>query len=106
MKRRVVLQLPVLAAFAASGCASIVQPIAPGQWDGFNRAQIDALIARRGKGSPGYDPARPPYAVFDWDNTSVFLDIEEAALIHQLENLVFGATPAQLELALRKNIPA
>ena len=106
MKRRVVLQLPVLAAFAASGCASIVQPIAAGQWDGFNRAQIDALIARRGKGSPGYDPTRPPYAVFDWDNTSVFLDIEEAALIHQLENLVFGATPAQLELALRKNIPA
>jgi len=106
MKRRVVLQLPVLAAFAASGCASIVQPIAAGQWDGFNRAQIDALIARRGKGSPGYDPARPPYAVFDWDYTSVFLDIEEAALIHQLENLVFGATPAQLELALRKNIPA
>lgn len=106
MKRRVVLQLPVLAALAASGCASHVQPIAAGRWDSFNRAQIDALIARRGKGSVGYDPARPPYAVFDWDNTSVFLDIEEAALIYQLENLVFGATPAQLELALRKNIPA
>jgi len=43
--------------------------------------------------------------VFDWDNTSIFLDIEEAALIYQLQNLVFGATPAQLEVALRRNIP-
>ena len=112
MKRRVVLQLPVLAALVASGCASNpgsapagAQPIAAGRWDSFNRAQIDALLARLGKGSPGYSAAKPPYAVFDWDNTSVFLDIEEAALIYQLENLAFGATPAQLEVALRKNIP-
>ncbi|HEY9067455.1 MAG TPA: HAD family hydrolase [Burkholderiaceae bacterium] len=113
MKRRVVLQLPVLAALVASGCASkpgsasaAVQPIAAGRWDSFNRAQIDALLVRLGRGSAGYDAAKPPYVVFDWDNTSVFLDIEEAVLIYQLENLVFGATPAQLEVALRKNIPA
>jgi phosphoserine phosphatase len=112
MKRRVVLQLPVLAALVASGCASntgsvaaVVPPVAAGRWDSFNRAQIDALLVRLGKGSAGYDASKPPYAVFDWDNTSVFLDIEEAALIYQLENLVFGATPAQLEVALRKNIP-
>ena len=110
MQRRLLLLTPLAAALVSTGCASLSSAgkgnaIAPGNWDAFNRAQIEGLIAGLGKGSPGYDAAKPPYVVFDWDNTSVFLDIEEAALIYQLENLVFGATPAQLETALRKNIP-
>ncbi|MDR0441260.1 MAG: haloacid dehalogenase-like hydrolase [Candidatus Accumulibacter sp.] len=78
--------------------------LTPFNWDNFNREQLDNLIAAYGNASPNYNPAKPPYVVFDWDNTSVFLDIEEAALIYQLENLVFGATPAQLEKAIRMNI--
>ena len=110
MQRRLLLLTPLAAALVSTGCASLSSAgkgtaIAPGNWDAFNRAQIEGLIASIGKASPGYDAAKPPYVVFDWDNTSVFLDIEEAALIYQLENLVFGATPAQLEVALRKNIP-
>ncbi len=107
MQRRTVLLTPMAAALVAAGCASLspAKGLAPGQWDAFNRAQIDGLIASLGKDSAGYNAAKPPYVVFDWDNTSVFLDIEEASLIYQLENLVFGATPAQLEVALRKNIP-
>jgi len=113
MKRRLVLlSSAATAALAVTGCAGSstmfgggVQPLSTGNWDIFNRQQIDALIARLGTGSPGYSTARPPYVVFDWDNTSVFLDIEEASLIYQLENLVFGATPAQLDIALRRNIP-
>lgn len=106
MKRRIFLQTPMAAALVAAGCANLTpQGVATGHWDAFNRAQIDGLITDMGRGSAGYNPAKPPYVVFDWDNTSIFLDIEEAALIYQLENLVFGATPAQLEVALRKNIP-
>jgi len=112
MKRRFVLvSSAVAAALAVAGCATSGnsgrggRPLATGNWDPFNRHEIDALIARLGRGGPGYDAAKPPYVVFDWDNTSVFLDIEEASLIYQLENLLFGATPAQLEVALRKNIP-
>lgn len=106
MKRRLLLLTPMATALVATGCATLSSPgLAAGNWDAFNRSQIDALIAGTGKGSPGYNAARPPYVVFDWDNTSVFLDIEEASLIYQLENLAFGATPAQLEVALRKNIP-
>jgi phosphoserine phosphatase len=97
------------AALVAAGCASLSSGkgagLDAGHWDAFNRAQIEGLIASQGKASPGYNTAKPPYVVFDWDNTSVFLDIEEASLIYQLENLVFGAAPAQLEVALRKNIP-
>uniref|UniRef100_UPI000D38F368 HAD family hydrolase n=1 Tax=unclassified Variovorax TaxID=663243 RepID=UPI000D38F368 len=109
MQRRLLLLTPLAAALAATGCASLSPTPAPvlaaGHWDAFNRTQIEGLIASQGKGSAGYDATRPPYVVFDWDNTSVFLDIEEASLIYQLENLAFGATPAQLEVALRKNIP-
>jgi phosphoserine phosphatase len=77
-----------------------------GNWDTFNRSRIENLITTYGKFSPNYNPAKPPYVVFDWDNTSVFLDIEEATLIYQLENLRFGATPGQLDKAVRMNIPA
>ncbi len=97
-------------ALMGTGCATVASDttpvrLAPGRWDSFNLDQINQLIARLGKSSPGYNSAKPPYIVMDWDNTSVFLDIEEASLIYQLENLVFGATPAQLDVALRVNIP-
>jgi phosphoserine phosphatase len=73
-------------------------------WDPFNKAQLEALISDCGRQSAGYDPGRPPYAVFDWDNTSVFLDIQEAVLAYQIQHLVFGATPEVLDEAIRKNI--
>lgn len=73
-------------------------------WDKFNREKIDELIAKYGKTSPNYNPSKKPYAVFDWDNTTVFLDIQEAALIYQLENLRFGATPEQLNKAIRMGL--
>lgn len=94
-----------------SGCAALQPPtvasqtLAAGHWDDFNRLQIDNLIKQLGKTSPSFDATHPPYVVFDWDNTSIFLDIEEAVLIYQLEHLRFGATPKQLEVALRRNIP-
>jgi phosphoserine phosphatase len=73
-------------------------------WDPFNQAQIEQLISRYGKHSAGYNPKKPPYAVFDWDNTSIFLDIEEAVLAYQIQELLFKATPEQLNEAIRKNI--
>lgn len=107
MQRRLLLLSTLSSALAAAGCASL-QPAAgplPGRWDDFNRRQVEALIDGLGRGSAGYSAGNPPYAVFDWDNTSIFLDIEEAVLIHQLEHLAFGATPQQLDTALRRNIP-
>jgi phosphoserine phosphatase len=73
-------------------------------WDSYNKVQIEALINNYGKHSSGYDPAKPPYAVFDWDNTSIFLDIAEAVLVYQIQHLVFGATPELLNEAIRKDI--
>lgn len=84
---------------------SIVQTLDKGRWDAFNRQQINALIATHGKTSPSYNATRPPYAVFDWDDTSIFLDIQNAVLIYQLQNLRFAATPEVLDMVLRKNVP-
>jgi phosphoserine phosphatase len=96
-------------ALAAIVFLAMVGPVAAqpqgGDWNAFNRSELESLIATLGKGSPNYDPARPPYAVFDWDNTSVFLDVEEATLVYQLDTLGFAATPALLDQALRTKIP-
>ena len=98
------------------GCASQKQPqtlpvenpvtkkLKDGNWDKFNKAQIEKMMAENGKGSPNYNPARPPYVVFDWDNTCIIFDIAEAAYIYQLEHLIFAMTPAQLDKAIRMGL--
>ena len=117
-QHRSLMLVAALVAGVLAGCAQT--PSAPEQslqaqqaikladrnWDKFNKAQLEKLIAQNGKSSASYNPAKPPYAVFDWDNTMVFLDVEEATLIYQLENLKFNMTPAQMDKALRMNIPA
>jgi phosphoserine phosphatase len=75
-----------------------------GNWDKFNRTQLNKMMAMYGNTSPNYNPAKKPYVVFDWDNTSVFLDIEEAQLIYQLEHLLFKMTPAQMDKAIRMGV--
>jgi hypothetical protein len=42
-----------------------------------------------GAGSPGYDSEHPPHAVFDWDNTSIANDTEEALSHFQIETFSF-----------------
>lgn len=76
-----------------------------GQWDSFNRQKINQLLQQYGKNSDSYDAKKPPYVVFDWDNTSIFLDIQEALMIYQLENLQYAMTPEEMNLAIRKDIP-
>lgn len=76
-----------------------------GNWDTFNRQRLNDLITQYGKGSPNYKQDQPPYVVFDWDNTSVFLDIQEILMIYQLEHLRYAMTPEQLNTALHMNIP-
>ena len=52
-----------------------------------------------------YNPLKKPYAVFDWDNTSAFNDVEENTLLYQLENLKFKVTPDKLDKIIKKDIP-
>lgn len=75
-----------------------------GNWDSFNHDQLNRLILEKGNQSQHYNPKKKPYVVFDFDNTSVFLDIEEASLIHQLENLDFKVAPKELDKIIRTGI--
>ncbi len=82
---------------------SIDLPLA--RWNPFNHQRLCELLRERGRSSPGYHPERPPYAVFDWDNTSVFLDVEEATLVYQLDRFRFQLTPEAFRDALTCGMP-
>ncbi|WP_283675456.1 haloacid dehalogenase-like hydrolase [Butyricicoccus sp. Marseille-Q5471] len=68
-----------------------------GNWALETRAAMQAVIdANANKGK---------YVVFDFDNTTVINDVEEALLIYQIENLVFKIQPNALYGVLKTQIP-
>ncbi|OFI46906.1 hypothetical protein BG262_03710 [Floricoccus penangensis] len=73
-------------------------------WYPANFKRLEKLIRENGIYSPNYNPQNKPYAVFDWDNTSIINDVEEATLTYQIENLAFKFTTKQLEEILAKSI--
>ncbi|MGU3466292.1 haloacid dehalogenase-like hydrolase [Methylobacterium sp. C33D] len=114
LKRRGFLGSLMLAAAAAGSATTTAR--AAGQtgesvgldrakWAPRNHACVSRLIAEHGNTAPGYDPARRPYAVFDWDNTSIMNDCEEALLMHQINTLSFKLTPAEFGAIIRQNVP-
>ena len=55
-------------------------------WAPRTKAAIDSVI----KINAGNKNA---YAVFDWDNTSIYADVQDNLFIYQIENLLFKMTP-------------
>ena len=76
------------------------------KWSPRNHDLVAALIAMHGISSKSYSAKRKPYAVFDWDNTSIMNDCEEALLMYQINNLAFKLTPAEFSAIIRQNVPA
>ncbi|MFZ6690578.1 HAD family hydrolase [Undibacterium sp. SXout20W] len=76
------------------------------KWSPRNHDLVAALIAKHGIASKTYSAKRKPYAVFDWDNTSIMNDCEEALLMYQINNLAFKLTPAEFAAIIRQNVPA
>lgn len=76
------------------------------KWGERNHQQLQALIARNGNSSADYNPKRRPYAVFDWDNTSIMNDTEEALLMYQINTLSYKLTPQEMAAIIRQNVPA
>lgn len=77
-----------------------------GVWEDKLYERLTKLIAENGKGSANYDANNKPYAVFDWDNTTIINDIGEATFTYQITHLAFKMTPEQFDRAIRKNLPA
>lgn len=76
------------------------------KWVARNRELVAAMIAKHGITSKSYNPKRRPYAVFDWDNTSIMNDCEEALLLFQINNLAFKLSPGEFSAIIRQNVPA
>jgi hypothetical protein len=64
--------------------------IKKGNWAPGTKAAIDSVI----KINSGNKNA---YAVFDWDNTSIYADVQDNLFIYQIENLAFKMTPDEFK---------
>ncbi|MCH4158059.1 MAG: hypothetical protein LKF34_05635 [Acidaminococcaceae bacterium] len=75
-------------------------------WTSDARQTLNDFLRLYGKGSQAYQQNNKPYAVFDFDNTTSILDVEEQLEIWQLEHLAFAIKPEQMEQVLLTGIPA
>lgn len=84
---------------------TIISP-APDQlnWSDTNHKLLKQFVNDYGIYGKFYNSDQPPYVVLDWDQTSAFLDVEEALLHHQLSNLKFKMTKAQFSGMLLDSI--
>ncbi|GGE33416.1 phosphoserine phosphatase [Streptococcus himalayensis] len=80
--------------------------LAKGNWEDTLHARLVKMIEENGKMSADYKEHQRPYAVFDWDNTTVINDIGEATFTYQISNLAFKMTPEQFNEAVRETLPA
>ena len=73
-------------------------------WEDKNFQAINKLIERHGKDSKTYNKNHKPFAVFDWDNTSIIGDVEEALLYYMVTNVTFKMNPDEFYDLIRKNV--
>ena len=78
--------------------------IKKGSWNDRAFQFLNKLIADHGRDNPAYNPEKKPFAVFDWDNTSIIGDVEEAAFYYLVTNLAFKINPEDLYHIIRKNV--
>ena len=62
-------------------------------WNPAVHEALTGMIEREGILSENYDPECCPYAVFDYDNTTVMNDISLTLMIYQIENLRYAFSP-------------
>ena len=67
---------------------------------------IDNLLAKHGVENKAYRPDKKPFAVFDWDNTSIIGDVEESLLYYIITHLAFKMDPEELIEVIKKNVPS
>lgn len=113
MHRRQFIQALGGGAVALATSGALAQPtrckpapiLEPAKWAPIAHKRIQALIGQFGSVAAGYDPKRRPYAVFDWDNTSIMNDTEEALFMYQINNLAFRVKADAFAAILRQDVP-
>jgi len=107
MKIRTEHRVLFLAAFimAVSSCGSRTVPLPEDNWDPAVHKAVSKMISSYGKGSKGYSKDCKPYAVFDYDNTTVMNDIAVTTMAYQIETMEFTFTPENIFATLTFCIP-
>lgn len=75
------------------------------KWSKRNRDIVNQLIARYGSSAKNYHQQHRPYAVFDWDNTAIMNDCQEALFMYQINTLSFKLKPEEFSTIIRQNVP-
>ena len=73
------------------------KPMLHGNWEPQNRLRLEKLISEKAFADN--------YAVFDWDFTCIFYDVQDSFFLYQLEHLCFNLTPEQFAVTVRYEIP-
>ncbi len=81
-------------------------PLDPARWSALNARRLESVIKQFGVAGARYNPARRPYAVFDWDNTCIMNDCEEALLVYLIEQFAFAMTPDEFAAVVSRNVPS
>lgn len=96
--------VPVQAASVSQ--QAVQQHVQSPNWEPTVKTSLNQFMDMYGNRSSSYDASNRPYAVFDFDNTTSILDVEEQLMIWQLDHLAFAIAPDQMEDVLRTGIPA
>ena len=104
MNRRGACLLTVIFILMASAPAfAETGSLDPGKWAPRNYQIMSKFTAENGKRNPKYDPSKKPYTVFDWDNTAISGDCEDALMYYMINNLKFPS--AGFLNTLEKGLP-
>lgn len=98
---------PLLLASATARAASgkVAVPLDGARWSPRNAQRLQLLLSQHGSASAAYRADRKPYAVFDWDNTCIMNDCEEALLMYQINHLQYKLTPDEFVQVLWRDVP-
>lgn len=80
-----------------------------GRWEPASRIRVESIIGKyTGKFTQkqSRQPSNRPYAVFDWDNTSIVNDTEEALLLYQIETFAFRIPSSKFLEVILRNLPS
>ncbi|MCU1737843.1 MULTISPECIES: HAD family hydrolase [Pseudomonas] len=89
----------------AATTKAVPSELDPARWSPLNQKRLQAVIDQHGVKSASYHPDKRPYAVFDWDNTCIMNDCEEALLVYQMNNLQYKLSPDEFAAVLRQDVP-
>lgn len=82
-----------------------VQVLDKGKWAPNTYNSVQQLINNYGENGPKYNSNNAPYAVFDWDDTSIINDVTDKFFIYQIDQLAYKLTPSEFAKVIKLTVP-